>query len=285
MGSRFVSVSRRPLKYDSGLMKCSYVLRFGLILGFVVALSACGTVATRHTGSSIAPDQPVVAACLEWFGRLDQANQIAGVSDAEAVRIQGYPYLSVSRLLAAYRKDIPLASQRLAWLYRLRDLDQQAREAELSNMGATVASNFLGLTETLPLPALIDRTVSCGERLVGYDNSQPQRIAQIIERAVVPDDYSTLKRVVGLYALVRPMLARVDRRQEQGLQARVLAPPQNLADASSYWPDTVRRGQALASRLVSSRRRDAIGLPILTPQVSDWLLQEYAPVIVHRTTK
>ncbi|MGB7182708.1 MAG: hypothetical protein WBD51_12295 [Burkholderiaceae bacterium] len=254
------------------------VLRTTAAIAALAILSGCAT----HGGDLASTiDDPTSAAhtCQQWFGQLDQAALETGIRDAEARLVPGFSHLRVSRLLASFEPDLVLPSQQNAWLYRMRDLDQQARQAELLNMGEVAANRYLSLKEPANLGVLISRTQSCGERLVEYDRQHPQRLQAIRERAKVPDSYSTTRRVTGLYPLVEPMLSRVDRRAGDALRQHLADPPKHQSVVADYWPELIRRGQPIASRLVSSRRRDALGLPVLTEEVKEWLLQEYAPVI------
>ena len=41
--------------------------------------------------------------CVNWFAKLDHAIDRAGVRDAEAYRVPGFPYLRVNRFLASFR--------------------------------------------------------------------------------------------------------------------------------------------------------------------------------------
>ena len=73
--------------------------------------------------------------CAGWFTKLDEIVDGAGVRDAEAYRIPGFPYLRVNRFLASFREQAQMDSTAFAvWENRLRELDQRARNYELKNL-------------------------------------------------------------------------------------------------------------------------------------------------------
>lgn len=273
---------RLRVRYYSRMNKNGVSRRVVPAIACAVLLGGCAASGQKSDPARITTTSPVAHACYQWFDRLDRAALRTGVRDAEAAPVRGFAHLRVSRLLASYEQDVALTSQKAAWLYRMRDLDQQARRAELINMGADTANAFLRLESPADIESLIVQTRACGERLVEHDLLHPERIELIRERAHVPDAYSTTRRAIGLYPLVRPLLERADKRAGQALRKHLTDPPEASSITSSYWPRLARRGQAVATQLIASRRRDALGLPILTEEVADWLLNEYAPVLMLR---
>jgi hypothetical protein len=96
----------------------------------------------------------------------------------------------------------------------MQALDLEARRHELANLGASDAS--------------LERARDCGDRLLEADLADARASARLLERAVVPDDYSTPSRLLGLYAITRlPFIAGVRRYEREVREAfrRPLAPP------------------------------------------------------------
>lgn len=170
--------------------------------GLALLAAACATLEPAR-----APD---LRACAEFFAQLDARVDEAGVRDAQATRVRGFPYLRVSRPLASYRdEDAPRSLAR-----RMQALDLEARRHELANLGASAA--------------VLERARDCGDRLLEADLADPQASARLLERAVVPDDYSTPSRLLGLYAITRlPFIAGVRRYEKEVREAfrRPLARP------------------------------------------------------------
>jgi hypothetical protein len=73
--------------------------------------------------------------CADWFTRLDDVVDRAGVRDAEAYRIPGFPYLRVNRYLASFRQQAQKDSVAFAvWEKHLGELDARARSYEFKNL-------------------------------------------------------------------------------------------------------------------------------------------------------
>jgi hypothetical protein len=71
----------------------------------LAALGACaftGEPLQRHLNAQPGSDE---RECAEFFARLDDAVSRNNVSDADAARIAGFPYLRVNRLLVSYASD------------------------------------------------------------------------------------------------------------------------------------------------------------------------------------
>src|ERR1035437_3180235 len=76
-----------------------------------------------------------VKECVDWFTRLDETIDRAGVRDAEAYRVPGFPYLRVNRFLASFRQRAQKDSVAFAtWVKHLRTLDEHARSYEIKNL-------------------------------------------------------------------------------------------------------------------------------------------------------
>jgi hypothetical protein len=154
---------------------------------------------------------PELRECADFFMQLDARVDQAGVRDAQEARVPGFPYLRVSRLLASYRGE---ESPR-ALALRMQALDLKARSHELANLGASDAA--------------LERARDCAGRLLVADLADAARRAQLLERAVVPDDYFTPSRVLGLYALTKlPFIAGVRRYEQEvrdAFRRPLVAPP------------------------------------------------------------
>jgi hypothetical protein len=100
----------------------------------------------------------------------------------------------------------------------MHELDLEARRHEIANL----PPESPGLRPTL------ERARECGARLRKADLGEARLRAALLERAAVPDDYSTGSRVLGLYAISSiPFGWGVQRYQEEVRAAhrRGLAPP------------------------------------------------------------
>ncbi len=152
-------------------------------------LSACTTVPSVVGGDADSRLRP----CFEWFAGLDAAVARAGMTDVQEARIAGHPHLRTNRYTAALARDTRLADadfEREA-LPAMRALDRAARVAELSNMPAAA---FEALATSSA--EAVQRSEDCAAQLLNGPGPARRGIT-------VPDSYSTVKRVLGAYAIAR----------------------------------------------------------------------------------
>ena len=128
-----------------------------------------------------------VGDCARLFRDADRRIDAAGVRDASAPRVAGFPYLRVDRFTAALA--LPAQQQRAfgPWSELMARLDADARAAELANLGAG---------DLPPAPAFD----GCRYTLAVADGD---RLTALAAAAVVPDDYSDAARALGLYPLTQ----------------------------------------------------------------------------------
>ncbi|HZP12491.1 MAG TPA: hypothetical protein VFB36_08730 [Nevskiaceae bacterium] len=134
------------------------------------------------------------AQCRDYFDALDAQVAHAGVRDAGADRIDGFPYLRIDRFTSALRDQLSDEPRKQLWFELLRQRDEDARRAELANLGVT------------DLDREMQHVASCGHSLVAFELASPQARAQLIRRASVDDDYYLPARIFGLYPLAVPLL-------------------------------------------------------------------------------
>ncbi len=219
-----------------------------------LALAACAT---------LPPEIPEAADCRANYLGLDQRVAAADARNGGAHAIPGFPYLRSDRFLASFRDEVADGLAFDAWVERLRRLDLQTREAELRNLGWADPAEELGH---------LDR---CGREWAARDLQDPARRAQLRERVEVPDDYSLLKRMLGLYPLAVPFLNL----GINGFNKDVLADYAGPLDSRNLilWePERVDVGAPFRRDAVSTDR-DVLDIPILTAAQWQSLARAHAP--------
>ncbi len=222
----------------------------------------------------LASETPQVRECAEWFRMLDERVAAAGVRDAQDARVAGFPYLRVSRLLAALR---PAAMSSEAALSALADrmlaLDLEARRYEIMNLPA-------GPDGTAGHRNALQRTRQCGTLLRDTDLAQPESRDALLRRAEVPDDYRLLSRILGLYWFTRlPFAEGVRRYQEETMAAyrREVAAP----EGASVVRHAPQPGGPLPRPRVATMLKRAAENPLGIPEPREGdleaLLAAYAP--------
>jgi hypothetical protein len=226
--------------------------------------AACATLETT----------PQARECTEWFRELDAQVDAARVRDAQEARIPEYPYLRVNRLLASFRHDAQRDQGALqALVERMQALDLAARAHEIANLGASVP---------------LERARECGSRLRAANFADAQQRAQLLERAAVPDDYSTAHRVLGLYPITKwPFMAGV-RNYQDGVRAafrRELAPPVGGTVLRYGPPAASPVPRAALAAMIERATADPLGIPEPHGDPLEALFAAHAPVFEIETAE
>lgn len=209
--------------------------------------------------------------CAAWYESLDAAVDAAGVRDGGEARVAGSPHLRVNRFLAAFRTQIVNDDSPLAhvWLAAMAALDVDARAAEIANLRTSSGNT----DSNAPLQQELLR---CGDLLRRVD-----RASAIAPHAAVDDDYSTTKRALGLYGVIRvPFFVGVTAWQDRARQAFAAGA---ALPVSRYTPPRAPMREAAVARFTEASR-DALGVPVLS--ANDWraLFDAYAPEIEVETS-
>ena len=252
----------------------------GIGLGALL-LAGCATVDEPLHDNLLSPT-PAVRQCAEAFRALDAAVERAGVGDAEARRIAGFPYLRVDRYHAHLRDaaggDARASDRYAQWVSRLHALDHDARRAEISTLPAAEIHALQGRGRA----ALLDQTARCADTLRRQDLASPQRMALLHTRAQVPDSYATWQRVAGFYALMRvPFYAGIVQWHNEMLQAfqhsaERRTPAQPLLRYALTDPPAVTR-EALAA-IIRRASENPLRLPEYSSEERALLASAFAPV-------
>lgn len=197
-------------------MRC---VRLILMLPAAFALGGCASLMQR-------PEAPDGDKCLALYAQVDARVAQAGVRDASYHRLDDFPYLRTDRYTASFAREIPDMDAFWEWVGYLRANEDAAREVELRNMD---------LTREQASSLLLDLR-ACGGWLRSWELEDPAFRELLIEGASrVPDEYSTLRRAIGLYPLTRSVLSRdIEARREQ-VMARFAEPLQPPPAPTELW--------------------------------------------------
>jgi len=262
-------------------------LRRILVIGAMFYLVGCSGVPVKPRADAFVAGtyaEPL-ASCMAYFRQLDGLVVGAGVGDAGARAIDGFPYLRVNRFLSRYR-NIDLTGPAFeAWVDRLQALADEGRGLELRNLPASARQ---GLIAALPHLPGMERGAGaagkyCGRLLRARVLSSEQGRERLRERAVVAPDYSTGKRVAGLYALtLLPVSYGIHRWQRdtdelfreasrsltvQGELIHFIPPARERLDASTGVAEVLRRSSA-----------NPLGIPEPNKKEQALLFNTFAPI-------
>ncbi len=202
---RHLDRTRTPAKCFSIFLLVRRALYLGVCLS-IPLLQGCAqtllhspTALLHHLDTAVNVDQ-----CENFFSQLDRNVDTAGVRDAEQAQIRGFPYLRVDRLLASYRAEVIDATEFDAWVDRLKTLDREARGKEIANLSLAYGSHYESTRQHRD--RIVEAVVECGNLLRTRDLSNEQNRDTLRQAAIVPAEYQTYKRILGLYPLSAPVV-------------------------------------------------------------------------------
>lgn len=242
-----------------------------LVLALAAALSGCAALDAPFR-SHLESGAPPVRECAEWYRDLDERVAAAGVRDAGAPAVAGFPYLRVNRLLASLREAAAKSELALqALVERMLALDREARAYEIMNLPSAPG-------DFAQVRAAVQRTQDCGRLLRDADLARVESRDALLERAVVPDDYSSAQRLLGLYALTRQFFAAGVRRYEEDTRRAFQMRTLPTARAVRYAPPpAVPLPRSRVALILERSAQNPFGIPEPGDAELRELLAAYAP--------
>ena len=226
----------------------------------VLAAACSHTPAVQQSGSEIADR------CRTAYAEFDEKIARAGVRDAGAKRVRGFPYLRTTRFLSSFRDEVSDTAKFDIWVAHLREHDRAARRAETAALAERHAGDLLAQTDR------------CGDALATAELSVAGNRDALIGAATPPKHYSTAKRALGLYPLTRIGASIGYSKWKKANLASfnpAIDPPTN-GTLITYGVTQARASADTAA--IIAVRRDALGIPTLHPDAR--FLDRHAPVIV-----
>lgn len=242
-----------------------------------MAVAGCSTLSSR------APEVPNTLntewRCEALVSDFDRLVRAEGVMDVQAARIENRPCLRVNRFLGSFQNELTGRPEKAEWIKRAARLADSGRRAELANLPPGCFRKYFPGQERTTVAEVLD---NCCRLLTDQLHAQPEDMAAIIKTARVPDDYSSLARIAGLYPVTRlfvfPGIWGLHREARQDFQnPRFL----NRTESNGYYPDKERpefpAGQR-AAVLGQAREESALGIPEPAPEELDRFFNFFAPV-------
>ncbi|MGE0876357.1 MAG: hypothetical protein AB7O31_16975 [Burkholderiales bacterium] len=256
-------------------------MRYGMRIMVLASLLVAGCASLDPHGSRhLVSDSQVLRDCAEWFRELDARVDAAGVRDAQDARVPGFPYLRVNRLLASFRQAA-VADERVMYdlVDRMHELDLQARRHESANLPI----EGTGSDDRFGARVVVQRASGCGAVLRDADLADASTRARLLASAVVPDDYSSAGRVLGLYVLARVPFAQGVRRYHDAVRAafaaELRAPPGGSVVRYSPPPPpaALRLPRAALAKVIEYASVNPLGMPEPRDRELDALFAAHAP--------
>ncbi|TPW16732.1 MAG: hypothetical protein FD130_937 [Halothiobacillaceae bacterium] len=231
------------------------------LFSLLLLLSACATQP---------PSRDSQLSCSQLQQSFSRTVARAGVGDRQAAPIDAYPLLRVDRFLASFRTETLSPSAAAAWQEALRHLGEEGRWIEWSN---------LPTVERTALQRLVPSDQNVLEQLTRCARSEPLDAALLRKTAVVPDEYRTLWRVLGLYPLTSLWVAHKAQALRQEMQVsftqRFVATDNTLTYAPANNPP-LTAGEV--AELLQQSANNPLALPKPQGAALQRLLSTFAPV-------
>lgn len=217
----------------------------------------------------VQPQNPQQAECLALLRDLDRATDAAGCRHGAYRHDAEFPWLRSSRFWSTFDASAE-GEPHDFWLGRLEQLDAESRETERACLAPAVTPSM-------------ERLAGCREALRPLALAEPERLRAALQ---VPDEYSLLRRSLGLYPLVRLGVdwgahnAYSDRREwfrrdlrdftGQG-EWRALGPAAGVPPASEQVAALLRQAAA-----------NPLAVPLPDEEALRQLVEHFAPVVIQQ---
>ena len=259
--------------------------RIALLLVALLFLPGCAVTTPPKGGPAPATRPP---AQERFFQTLDEVVSEYRVGEGSAFPIDGYPYLRTDRFLAAIKSDLRDDRQKLLWVEKMRELDLAAREKEISNLpDAGLEKLEAALGGFGGRDGLMEKVYSYSQQLASHDLREPGTFERLRSAVIVPGEYSSSMRILGLYPLAYvPVGVATENAYREYSRWHRRSPEELVVEGvmTAYAPSGIERvPPERIAEMFASAKRDAFGMPVLGDADREELVQAYAPVI-HQDT-
>ncbi|MGD8286460.1 MAG: hypothetical protein PVG08_20260 [Desulfobacterales bacterium] len=253
--------------------RCSIPQAIFIFFLLVFVLAGCAML-PLPTRSDRIGETGSLGSCADFFASLDKRTEEAGVIDPGVFRVKNYPYLRVNRFIASFREEIDEKAAFSVWVDRMQALDQDARKHEIANLPSSAVAAIDSINHRA---GLYSRVVTCGDLLKAADFQSVKQREELIKNASVSDDYIALRRVLGIYPLTRLFVSLgVSNWHAEAQRSFSLEPPTNW-QTIRYVP-AQKIDKSSLRRIVVPTKRDALGIPVHSPEEREALFRMHAPV-------
>ena len=251
-----------------------------LLFLLILILMGCATIGLNRQVAKF--QRPVEG--VRFFEFLDRTVEEAGVRDASAFTVSGFPYLRTNRFLTGLKADLNNDARKEQWVRRLQRLDLEARQKEIHNLPAAALKDLAHqLDEPTGRKTLQERIASYSDKMLSHDQHQPDFYEVLLRAVTDPSEYSTAMRVVGLYPLTSIPVAAVTRSVQEKFRKWHHTPADQLKTLgilTAYVPARNTGYSEEIVRLVLNRsRRNALLIPQPSKADQLTLLAMFAPVL------
>ena len=256
---------------------------FVVALLFVILFGCAPFVAKPIPLSFEKPEQ-----CREFLNRLDEAVEDTCVKDASNAPIPGFPYLRTNRFTASLKKNLRDDGQKREWSRWMQQLDLLSREKELSNLpDQAISSLNLEDGRKAERDWLYAQVKSCSSMVMSHDQGRSDFYDTLFSLVNVPEEYSCLRRTVGLYPLVAIPVAVLTERSLNKVRKTFETDVKDLpvdGQLRSFVPQSqVSLSGKEVQEIIEDSRKNPLGVPLPNKDQEEKMAWAFAPVFIQDT--
>jgi hypothetical protein len=219
-----------------------------------------------------------------FFDQLDKVVAEADVRNASAFSISEFPYLRTNRFLASFKDRLTVDSQKEQWVRWMQRLDLEARQKEILNLPQKQFNTLvMRLGDPMDRQTLYDRLSFFSDQLLMHDQRQPNFYDALQNAIVIPDEYSTTMRVIGLYPLASLPVAVVTHGVFEDIAAWHRLPRDELrilGKLRGYGPlHPTAYSQPRIRAILHRSKQNPMGIPLPSESERQILLTTFAPLL------
>jgi hypothetical protein len=245
---------------------------------WAVLLAGCAMWPTPTRSTHIGAAGPL-GSCADFFAALDKQTARTDALDAGYFRVANYPYLRTDRFLASFRNEAKNQRTFGAWVEQMQHLDQSARRSEIADLPDAAVAAMGSANGRRQLDRQVE---TCGNQLKKADFSIAANRNRLRQAVSAPDEYLALRRVLGIYPITRLFVSHGVHQWQARARGHFSAEPPPNWQVVRYMSAAAADPSAV-HRIFGNTRRDALGIPIYTPQERATLFRVYAPMWVVQT--
>lgn len=250
-----------------------------LVLSFLISLLV-GCATTRSTFFTGRPQ-----VCQEFLELLDQKVEDAGVRNASSIPVHRFPYLRTNRFLTTLGKNLEEASEQKQWVQLMQDRDLEARQKEISTLPDSAIHSFGSEgNDHQDREGLYTQAESCSNELLNHDIRSPDFFNVLSKRVKFPDEYSLLRRTIGLYPLfsipVAVVTARSREKSRDWFKTDLNSLPVEGSLVSFVPPEEIIISQEEIEEILKNGVKNPLKIPLLDEDQERKLIAHFAPVFV-----
>jgi len=256
-------------------------LRFILLLIILLFLSGCVPFLASPTSfSSEDPEE-----CKKFLNRLDEIVKEAGVGNVSSVSVPGFSYLRANRFLESLKKNVKGDEEKREWVRWMQELDLESRKKEISNLpDQAILSIEMKDVKKMDRENLYAQVKSCSSKLLNYDQVGPGFFETLFSLVHVPDEYSFLRRAMGLYPLISIPVVVVTERSRDKMRSRFATPLNELPVDGNLRAYVPTKEISLAGNevreIIERSKMNPLRTPRLDKNQGEKLVWSFAPVLI-----